>query len=105
MDSSEESVPLGRPPVRQWELDANHTRYDRLVAAPSDKRLRILWIVWALLFLVFGLFSFFVWLSLVLSKKVRKSPFNVRCIVCSNYAVMLLSSTRVLSKWFLSCQT
>ena len=34
-------VPLGRPPLRVWDLDQDSSRHDRLVAAPSDQQIAL----------------------------------------------------------------
>lgn len=53
------------------------SRYERMRQAPSDEILHKMWVGWATLFAFFGAFSFTVWLSILLSKRARKSPFNV----------------------------
>lgn len=73
----DDDTPLGRPIIREWELNSTeHDRYEAILAAPSDSRLVTMWTVWAVCFAIFSLFSFTVWLAIVLSKQVRNSPFN-----------------------------
>ena len=71
---------LGRPPIRIWELNENSTRYDQIVAAPSDSDLVIMWSLWAGISFVVSAFVFVVLLSIVRSKRVRKNPFNMYLI-------------------------
>ena len=72
-----EDVPLGQPTVRQWEIDGNATRYDRLQAAPSDDDLVIMWSLWSVISGLIGLFVFLVLLSIVMNRKARENPFNL----------------------------
>ena len=67
---------LGRPTIRISELDEESSRYDRMVAAPSDDELRKMWFGWSVTFFVSSAFNVTVFLSLVLSRKLRKSSFN-----------------------------
>ena len=70
---------LGRPPLRLWELNDNSTRYDRLVAAPSDDDLRLMWILWATLASVVTIFVLTEFLAILFSPvpSTRRNPFNV----------------------------
>ena len=78
-------IPLGQPTLRKWELDSSSTRYDKLMAAPSDHALFTMWVSWAVLtFLAFA-FLGTIMLSILLSRRARKNPFNI-------YVVFLLFS-------------
>ena len=77
MDSRELNVPLGQPAIRQWELNDNSTRYDRLEAAPSDHDLFIMWSLWVVISGLIGIFIGTVMLSILLDAKARKNPFNL----------------------------
>jgi hypothetical protein len=65
------------PRLRVDGLNENSTRYDRLVAAPSDERLVMYWFSWGSLALLVGLFSLSVLLGILSSRKVRRKPFNL----------------------------
>jgi hypothetical protein len=71
------TVPLGQPPLRIWELDSNSTRYDRIVAAPSDEVLQLMWTLWSILAFVAAIFVSIVFIAILSSKSVRRKPFNV----------------------------
>ena len=71
------SVPLGKPTIRQWELDGNSTRYDRLQAAPSDDDLVIMWSLWAPISGLIAIFIMMVLLAILTNRKARKNPFNL----------------------------
>ena len=67
----------GRPPLRVWELTSNSTRYDNLLAAPSDRVLHAMWSSWAGIALSVGLFVSIVFLGMLSSPLTRTKPFNV----------------------------
>ena len=54
------------PFLRIDELNANSSRYDHLVAAPPDEQLVKYWYAWAALAYANGLFSFLIFLSVVI---------------------------------------
>lgn len=68
---------LGRPEIRSWEVTSNTTRYEKLLAAPSDEALRIMWSGWAAVGGVLCVFVVVVFLSILFSPKARENPFNV----------------------------
>jgi hypothetical protein len=75
--TTEEEIPLGQPALREWELDSSSTRYDRLIAAPSDDALFTMWVIWAgIAFLAFA-FLGTIMLSILLSRRARQNPFNI----------------------------
>ena len=80
---SEESHIRGRPPLRTWDLDSNSTRYERIVAAPSDHDLRIMWSIWAGVTFLVALFTLSIFVSILSSRKVRRNEFN-------NYLIYLM---------------
>jgi hypothetical protein len=83
-------IPFGQPSLRQWELDSNSTRWDKLIAAPSDHALFTMWVSWAVLtFLAFA-FLGTIMLSILLSRRARKNPFNI-------YLLFLLFSDLIFS--------
>jgi hypothetical protein len=83
-------IPLGQPTLREWELDSSSTRYDRLRAAPSDDALFTMWLIWAVMtFLAFA-FLGTIMLSILLSRRARKNPFNI-------YLLFLLFSDFIFS--------
>lgn len=67
----------GSAEVREWEIYENSTRYDHLLAAPSDEQLTKYWSAWVGISLFGGLFVAFILLPFVLSKKVRSRSFNL----------------------------
>ena len=70
-------VPLGQPTIREWELNSDSTRYDRLQAAPSDSDLVIMWSLWSPISAIIGIFVLLVLLSIVSKRKIRSNPFNL----------------------------
>ena len=68
---------LDVPRLRYWELDENSTRYDRLVAAPSDQELWYMWLFWGILTGAVAVFVMGVFLAVISSRRARKSPFNL----------------------------
>ena len=57
-------------PLRVWELDANSTRYDQLVAAPSDETLHVMWTVWSAITFSLGVLVLVVFLGIVNNKRI-----------------------------------
>ena len=83
IDSSDDDYPynvagshLGKPPLRQWDLNENSTQWDISHAAPSDAFLERTWTVWSVLFFVFSLFNLLVLWSIVREPLVRSRVFN-----------------------------
>jgi hypothetical protein len=70
-------VEKGQPPLRIWELNENSTRYDNLVAAPSDEDLIQYWLAWAGVASFVGIFTLIVFLGVLSSRKALRNPFNV----------------------------
>ena len=77
MSTSPQSVPLGEPPLREWQVSRSSSRYDRLVAAPSNHDLTIMWTGWATIGFVLVIFVILVFLGILTSATARKNPFNV----------------------------
>lgn len=72
----DENVPLGQVTIRQWEITANSTRYERLQAAPSDDDLITMWTLWVVLSGLVAIFVSLVLLSIVCDRNARKNIFN-----------------------------
>lgn len=74
--------PLGVPSVRAWELndDTASSRYDSILAAPSDEHLRIMWTVYSIFFTIFTILLSVVFLAIVTNRKVRRNSFNLYLI-------------------------
>jgi hypothetical protein len=70
-------VEKGQPPLRIWELNENSTRYDNLVAAPSDEELKLYWLAWAGITSFVGISCLLIFLGVLSSRKARRNPFNV----------------------------
>jgi hypothetical protein len=68
---------LGRPPLRQWELTSNSTRYDQSVAAPSDEEMHVMWSMWSAIFFLYSTVVVTVFLGVIFSRRVRENSFNV----------------------------
>ena len=71
-----EDIPLGLPKLRVWDLNENSTRYDYLLAAPSDGDRRAMWIGWSVVSSLVAMYTAVVILSICLSAVARKNPFN-----------------------------
>lgn len=80
MPTNDYDVPLGQPPIRNWELNSNSTRYDHLVAAPSDTDLRRMWILWSTLQIIVVIFVASVFTAVLVSRRARRNPFNIYLI-------------------------
>jgi hypothetical protein len=65
----------GYAELRLWELNKNSTRYDKLLAAPSDEQLVKYWKGWAALSLPIGVFVLLFLIGILSSRNARKGPF------------------------------
>lgn len=70
----------GTAEIREWEINENSTRYDYLLAAPSDEQLTRYWYSWAGISLFGGLFVAAILIGFLSSKNVRSRSFNVYLI-------------------------
>jgi hypothetical protein len=69
------------PPLRQWELNENSTRYEKNLAAPSDEQLTHYWWAWGSVALAAGIFTLVIFLSVITAApRIRKQSFNVYLI-------------------------
>ena len=64
------------PKVRMADLTENSTHYDNILAAPSDEELVIMWIASSVLAGLVAIYTGAIFLSICLSAKARKNPFN-----------------------------
>ena len=82
---------LGQPTIRISELDENSGRYEKILAAPSDEMLRWMWMGWSILFAVASFFNLLVFLSIVLTRRLRRVSLNQYLIGVSTakYSVLL----------------
>jgi hypothetical protein len=80
MSETDEAWVKGRPSIRVWDINENSTRYDKLLAAPSDDDLHKIWSSSFAITLAVGLFTFTVFFGVVSSHKVRQNSFNVYLI-------------------------
>ena len=69
--------------MRVWELNENSTRYDAIVAAPSDEALMHYWWTWAVVATMVGIASLILFLGIAFSPKARKNPFNLYLLYLS----------------------
>ena len=76
-------VLFGEDKLRYDDLDSNSTFVERTVAAPSDKELLIMWSVEVAVLTFTTTFIMIVFASIALSKKARKTPFNVYILFLS----------------------
>jgi hypothetical protein len=90
--SQEDDPPLNLPTIRVWEIDANSTHYDRMIAAPSDEEMKLMWIFWSLIMGMVAAFTSFVFVAILLDKRARKNSFNVYllCLMVSDILMSLL---------------
>ena len=79
-DNDGEGVSLGQPVLRQWELTSESTRYENIVAAPSDEQLHTMWSVWSAIFFLYSALIITVFLGVISSRRVRKKSFNLYLI-------------------------
>jgi hypothetical protein len=77
MSETDEDLNKGRPYIRVWDIDENSTRYDKLLAAPSDDDLHKYWSAWSGIALAVGFFTLTVFFGILSSHKVRQNSFNV----------------------------
>jgi hypothetical protein len=73
----DEKFPLGQPIIRQWEINENATRYERLQAAPSDDSLMIMWTSWSWISGAVAIFISLVLVAILVNRKARSNPFNL----------------------------
>mmetsp|Transcript_2943 Transcript_2943/g.4985 ORF Transcript_2943/g.4985 Transcript_2943/m.4985 type:complete len:522 (-) Transcript_2943:87-1652(-) len=71
-----DDVALGQPVLRFADLNDNSTRYDHLVAAPSDDDLVKAWVAIGTTSVAVSVWVGIVLLSVLLSRNVRAKPFN-----------------------------
>ena len=71
-----EDVPVNKPPLRNWEITENSTRYERLVAAPSDEDRILMWWMWGIVASVAVMPVLTVFVGILSSARARKSAFN-----------------------------
>jgi len=71
------AVPLGQPVLRYSELNEDSTRYDYLVAAPSDNDLVKMWVSTGSVSVFVAIVVAVIFASILLSKKTRKLSFNL----------------------------
>ena len=79
-------VPLGQPRLRIWELDdttttngesTTATRYDRLIAAPSDETLYIMWVGLSSAAFILFAFCLLVFVAILKSKDCHTNTWNI----------------------------
>lgn len=68
--------PVNMAPLRVWELDENATRYEKVVAAPSDEDRMIMWSLWGSVASFSVIPVFIVFMGILSSGKTRSSSFN-----------------------------
>lgn len=73
-------LPIGQPALRSWELNENSTRYDKVLAAPSDGDLKIMWIAYSSVLFVFSVYMVTIFLALITNKKIRTNSYNLYLI-------------------------
>ena len=74
--------------LRDWHLDGNSTRHDRLQAAPSDAHRTIMWSLWAGISFCVGIFTLTILVAMMRApSKVRKNTFNryLFCLVVPDF--------------------
>ena len=66
------------PELRRWDLnESSSTRFDRLVAAPTDYELKIMWLIWGIVAIICSVYITVICLGILLNRETRKSSFNV----------------------------
>lgn len=65
------------PRLRVDELNENSTRYDQMAAAPPDETLVYYWYTWTAVAFSVGLYSFLLFVSILINREVRRRPFNL----------------------------
>jgi len=76
-DADDVVVPLNLPKIRIWDIHENSTHYDKMVAAPSDRDMYLMWVFWSLIMAIVAVATGFVGMAVLCDKKARKNPFNV----------------------------
>jgi hypothetical protein len=74
---------LDDPPLREWELNENHTRYDYPRATPSEDTLHIQFAILAAINAVVATACLIIVMSILRSPKVRSNPFNLYLLFIS----------------------
>ena len=71
-----EQYPVNLAPFRTWDMTKNATRYEDLLAAPSDEDRMLMWNLWGAIagFAIFSTLTVFC--GILSNSKVRNSPFN-----------------------------
>jgi hypothetical protein len=72
----DEDQPWHIPRLRTWEINENSTRFDNVVAAPSDDSLITMWFGWATIVGFVGFFALMIFIPITAQKKIRNNPFN-----------------------------
>lgn len=80
MDHTSATYNKGTPPLRESDLTSSSTRYDVNLAAPPDAELRGYWSALAAVALVAGIFTLFIFVAVVSSRKARRQSFNMYLI-------------------------
>ena len=76
----ETTSPWNIPTVRTWEINDNSTRYDKLVAAPSNGDMVKMWLSWAGIMALVSVFTLMVFIGVLSDKTTRSKPFNLYLI-------------------------
>ena len=76
----ETTSPWNIPTVRTWEINDNSTRYDKLVAAPSNDDMVKMWLSWAGIMALVSVFTLMVFIGVLSDKTTRSKPFNLYLI-------------------------
>jgi hypothetical protein len=98
MSQEDDDTPLNLPTIRVWEIDENSTHYDKMIAAPSDEEMKLMWIIWSLIMGVVAVFTGVVFVAILLDKKARKNPFNVY-LLCLMVPDILMSLLCFITCW------
>ena len=64
------------PPIHTWDLNENSTRYDYVVASPSNHDRILMWSLWSMLSFVSAIVIIIVFFGMLFNYKVRNNPFN-----------------------------
>ena len=75
-ERDEDLHPLIVPPIQTWELNENSTRYDYVIASPSDQDRILMWSLWSVLSFSSGIIIFLVFSGMLSNYRVRKNSFN-----------------------------
>lgn len=71
-----DEFPIHVPPLHTWDLNENSTRYDYVVAAPSDEDRVLMWSLWAAIAFASIVVILVVLGGLLSNSRVRNNPFN-----------------------------